>query len=118
MTETAKSADLILPAAFPHETGGSYTNTQHFIQAFDANMKSKIGMNNIEMLDQFAGLFGLKPFNDHQAVFAEIIELLKNATSRPIECHITENDNPKRLFNFGCDSLVKRFVMEFLQKMN
>lgn len=118
MTETAKSADLILPAAFPHETGGSYTNTQHFIQAFDASMKSKIGMNNIEMLDQFAGLFGLKPFNDHQAVFAEIIELLKDATSRPIECHITENDNPKRLFNFGCDALIKRFVLEFLQKMN
>ena len=35
MTETAKTANLILPASFPFESGGSYTNTQKILQKFD-----------------------------------------------------------------------------------
>ena len=35
MTDTAKHADLILPASLPFEMGGSFTNTQKVIQEFE-----------------------------------------------------------------------------------
>ncbi len=50
MTDTAQQADLILPASFPTETGGSFTNTQKVIQEFDAVLEPKIEKSTVDQL--------------------------------------------------------------------
>ncbi|MFO7828802.1 MAG: molybdopterin-dependent oxidoreductase, partial [Bacteroidales bacterium] len=42
MTETAKQADLILPATFPVESSGSFTNSQKHIQVFEKQFEGKV----------------------------------------------------------------------------
>ncbi len=112
MTETAKKAHLILPASFPSESGGSYTNTQKVSQSFSAGLKPKTIKTNIEqilgILSKF-GKFGLHSLDD----------VYKEATSKLpvyIEKYIfkyTAEDNKNYMFNYGCDILHKRFEEEF-----
>jgi formate dehydrogenase major subunit len=114
MTSTAALANLVLPASFPAETGGSYTNAQKVIQEFDAVMKPKIEMTN---LGQFSGMlnqFGFSTPPSSKDVFMEFISLLpENRDHSKLSFHATGVDDFNRIFDFGCDFLVKRFDEEF-----
>ncbi len=50
MTETAKQADLILPASFPVESGGSFTNTQKVIQEFGAEFSPAVEKTSLAQI--------------------------------------------------------------------
>ncbi len=50
MTETAKKANLVLPATFPIETSGSFTNAQKHIQVFEKQFKGKVEIENFMQL--------------------------------------------------------------------
>ena len=50
MTPTAILADLVLPATFPDETGGTFTNTGKSIQAFGAVKNPAIEHNSLQQL--------------------------------------------------------------------
>ena len=114
MTPTATKADLILPASFPTETGGSFTNSQKVIQEFEASMKPKLEKNSTEQLSAILKLFGFDGLDFPKYVLMEIVSLLPQKKDHsPLRLKSTEKDDFNRIFNFGCDSVVKRFEEDF-----
>lgn len=107
LTETAKQANLILPASFPIETGGSFTNTQKIIQKFEHVFELKMERSAIEQLLDIIAKFGYKGLSDVTDVMMEAISLLPDNDVERFEFTSTQNDNQNRIFNFGCDNLVK-----------
>lgn len=108
MTETAMVADLILPASFPAETGGSFTNAQKVIQEFDALMKPVVGKSNISQLSCILGEFGLNGYHSANEVFLEFISLFPERRDHSLlQMKPTAGDNNNRIFEYGCDHIVK-----------
>lgn len=119
MTETAKRANLILPASMPVETGGSYTNTQKYIQQFEAAFTPIVEKTNpVQLIDLLAqmGHNGLTDLND---VNAELIKFLPQP--KPEEkyqlVYTTEEGNGSP-FAFMADSLVHKYAKEFKEAFN
>jgi len=121
MTDTAKLADLILPASFPAEIGGTFSNTQRVILDFDPVLPSGPDVDSISQHINLLKMFGLNGLETREDVFSEIIHLLpQSEEDTPLEKFrliYTTDDNPDRSFNFGCDNLVKRFEEEFEERM-
>jgi len=120
MTETAQQADLILPATFPVETSGSFTNTQKHIQQFEKQFKGKIDQENyvqlLNIIHNFTNSEEIKTIDD---IRKEIFELLpQKATSERYSFNYTQKDNMNKQFNFGCDYLVKKFDEDSEQAFN
>ena len=116
MTETAKLADIILPASLPVETGGSFTNTQRVIQPFDAVFASKIERTTLVQLADLLRAKGVVQSADVPDVQQKALSMLRNENESPGHPFIyTGSDNPNRMFDHGCDSIVSRFEMEFRQ---
>jgi formate dehydrogenase major subunit len=114
MTSTAAAADLVMPASFPAETGGSYTNSQKMIQEFDAVMKPKTEITNLGQLSGILKKFGSNSPHSPKVVFLEFIALLpRDKETSKLSFHATGEDNFKRIFDYGCDAVVKRFEEEF-----
>jgi predicted molibdopterin-dependent oxidoreductase YjgC len=115
MTVTASNADLVLPASFPAETGGSYTNTLKMIQQFEAVLPGKVEMSSVEQLLGLQNAFGLDGHTSSENILKEIISLLPNPEDQQNTMNLqsTGEDDNHRLFNFGCDSVVKYFEEEF-----
>jgi len=114
MTETANQADLVLPASFPFETGGTFTNTQKVIQGFDSGFEPKAGLNTLQQLAGLMKNLDLKQKADHESVMAEIIKLLPSGNKEEKFVFLnTEEINNGHMFMHGCDNIVKRFDEEF-----
>ncbi|MEI8202065.1 MAG: FAD-dependent oxidoreductase [Bacteroidota bacterium] len=110
MSETAQKAHLIMPASFPVETGGSFTNSQNVIQKFDSVMHSHIEKRNHEQILELLGKFGDKNENtDVIDVMMEIISLLPIEDEENYKFLYTDKDDYSRIFDYGCDSLNKKF---------
>ncbi|MEA3496299.1 MAG: molybdopterin-dependent oxidoreductase, partial [Bacteroidota bacterium] len=82
MTETAKNADLILPASFPIETGGSFTNTQKVIQNFEKVTEAKISKTSYEQLLSLLEKFGSNSLKNLDDVSIEAISMLPIKTEK------------------------------------
>ena len=118
LTATAEMAHLILPASFPAETGGSFTNTQKVIQEFDAVMEPKTGLTNIGQLLALLGRFGFNGLSNPKEVFLEFIGLLpQQQPEEKLRLDYTPLDNVNRNFEYGCDAVVKRFEETFSQNL-
>jgi len=114
MTDTAQQADLILPASFPAETGGTFTNSQKVVQEFDALMEPVREMTNIGQFSSILGEFGMNGYVSAKEVFMEFITLFpEKADHTPLKMKVTTKDDNNRIFDYGCDALVKRFDEEF-----
>ena len=117
MTPTALLADLILPASFPVETGGTFTNSQKVIQGFNMVIPGKTEMNNLEQLAELMSEFGLDGPSEKDSVFAEIISALPGGNDHSLlKLQVTNGDDRFRIFNHGCDSVVRMFDEEFNSK--
>jgi formate dehydrogenase major subunit len=114
LTETAKEADLILPASFPFETGGTYSNTQKVLQKFEKSTSAKTGDDNCKQLIKILEKFGQKELTDVVDVMMESINLLPTIeeSSKHLFC-LTSDENQNRMFEYGCDHLVKYFEESF-----
>ncbi|HEY5122618.1 MAG TPA: molybdopterin-dependent oxidoreductase [Ignavibacteria bacterium] len=117
LTETAEMADLILPSSFPFETGGTYSNTQKYVVAFEQQYDTKLEKKTYEQLIDLMSKFGVKNRVDlTNNISIEISSLLydKNDTTH-IKRHIvnTNGENKNKIFDFGCDIIVKRFEEMF-----
>lgn len=117
LTETAQMADLVLPASFPIETGGSYTNTQKVIQKFEKHFYKKIKKTSykqiIELLKKLGSKEGSKSIED---VMTEAMSLLPiNNNGKKFKFNYTLEDNNNRIFHHGCDYINKRFDEDFEQ---
>ena len=114
MTETAKQADLILPATMPIESSGTFTNTQRYIQQFDKQLKSKVEKENYRQL-----LDLLNPIEENgpdsvEEVRKEAISLLPTHQAIDYTFEYTQEEKEAfRLFEHGCDSVVKYFDDRF-----
>ncbi len=116
MSETASLADLVLPASFPVETGGSFTNTQKFIQQFDAVMDGRLEDSSFKQLLDLHQSFGLHAGYETPAdVMLEVASVMDGTSGDNDHCSFqyTDHDNQRRLYHYGCDLLVKRFDIHF-----
>ena len=118
MTETAKQANLILPASFPTETGGSFTNTQKVIQEFDDVLESRIEKSSVDQISTLLSKFKLKGSDSVQDVMMEAISLLPAETQKEqLQFNYTADKNCHQLFDYGCDIIVKRFEEHFKKSL-
>ena len=116
MTETAELANLVLPAAFPVETSGSFTNTQKNIQIFEKQFKGKVEFENFQQLIQILNQLKETKLDSVEKVREEIFEILSGIEKKEIyELIYTEKDNLNKLFKHGCDYIVKFFDDHFKQ---
>lgn len=115
MTETAKMADVVLPASFHFETGGSFTNTQKVIQQFEKAMKPRCGSDNIEQLAGMLNAFGVKQSANLAEISDEISEIISKVPEYKLSFGITEKDSGKGFFNNTCDIMIKKLndLIEF-----
>ncbi|PIX35966.1 MAG: hypothetical protein COZ59_03620 [Bacteroidetes bacterium CG_4_8_14_3_um_filter_31_14] len=114
MTETAKLASLILPASFPFETGGSFTNTQKVIQQFDGTNSDIISDCNLTQLVSLAKKLNIKGIQTGDEVNTEMLkEITKTNNNEMLAFENTITDNNNKLFDFGCDNFVLRFEKYF-----
>ncbi len=117
MTDTAKEADLVLPASFPFETGGSYTNTQKVIQRFEKEVEPKIEMTSPAQLLGILKEFGHNNLHSVEDIMMEVISILPSESIKlKHRFFTTEEDELSRRFDHGADHLVKRFQEMFEEK--
>jgi formate dehydrogenase major subunit len=119
MTETAMEADLILPASFELTTGGSYTNSQKVIQQSDSHesFDTRLVKNNVQQLSDLLVKFGSPAYADISEVMGEFITLLPLKLNCKHTFQYTKSDSHGKLFNYGCDAVVKYFEEDFSLKM-
>jgi formate dehydrogenase major subunit len=109
-TETAKEADLILPATMPLETSGTFTNTIRYIQQFDKQLNSNIEKENYQQLLELMKNFDVNGLSTPEEIRKEAISLLPENLQFEYTFEYTEeNNNNFRLFKHGCDAVVKYF---------
>ncbi len=117
ITETALEADLVLPASFPFETGGSFTNAQKCIQQFPAKHQSPLEKTTFEQLQYLQKKLGVKTRIEKQDdAYKEITQILNKMSGNGSNNRTfvyTKKDNYNRMFDHGCDYLVKKFDQEF-----
>lgn len=108
LTETAAMADLILPATFAMETGGTMTNTQRVIQKIGPKATPRVEIPSWKQIDRMLNGLGFAPFDTADDVTMEMVSLLpKFCTSSKLSLRITGTDNINPLFLHGCDCLEK-----------
>lgn len=118
MTPTAQLADLILPASFPFETGGSFTNTQRNAQPFQAIINCKPELSTPGQLAALCNQFGLSTHEQPEEIFIEMVQVLPGKKCQQLSLLTTEADNTARRFDFGCDALVRMADEIFKSTLN
>ncbi len=118
LTDTAQSADLVLPASYPFESGGSYSNTQKFILPFDREKDTKLEMKTFAQMISLMSKFGIKNKLDlTHNITLEIAALLRDnafaSNGAPKQLEFTNGEIKARMFNYGCDYIMKRFEESF-----
>lgn len=117
MSDTAREADLIMPASLPFETGGSFTNSQQYIQSFDAVKACPTGMDNGNQLIAMLQALGVHANGQSPAeTLLESATLMEPAGNKQKSRYVFEqgeSDKPWRHFDHGCDVLTRRFDKEW-----
>jgi formate dehydrogenase major subunit len=107
MTDTAKMADLVLPATLPIEMDGSFTNTQRYLQIFGKQTDPKPAMTTIDMLCRLLHAFGIDQHPDAGEILDEALSLLPEV--KPVATFTWhEQDDQMPMFSHGCDAIVKK----------
>lgn len=108
LTETALMADVVLPATYPFETGGSFTNTVKQLQMFSKNTNSPVTMNNLEQLAAISKKFNLETDPCPISILGEYTQLFELGCcgAKRHEFIRTTEDNDRLLFASGCDGLM------------
>ncbi len=96
LSETAKKANIILPASLWFETDGSFTNFFGHKQQFKQCVKMKIEISSLEQLKRIDSIIKSEPIT------------------------VAKMDNfigTEKHFNYGCSALVKMFDTDFDSKL-
>lgn len=113
LTETAKMADVVLPAALSFETGGSFTNTQKMIQMFDATLKSKVEKSNVAQIADLAKALGdIEILRNENEINERMLRELKSQANS-FRIVYTKECGSLPEFNHAADFVVKCFDDEF-----
>ena len=102
MTPTAELAELVIPATYLFESGGTYTNTQKIIQQVNTQPNAELEMTGFELLANVAVRLGLPEMNTPTEALLESVMLFPAACShkRPRFVY-TNEDNNNRIFSNG-----------------
>ena len=105
MTPTAELAELIIPATYLFESGGTFTNTQKIIQQVNTQSNSDIEMTSFELLANVAVRLYLSEMKTPTEALLESVMLFPAACShkRPRFVY-TNEDNNNRVFRNGAIS--------------
>ncbi|MBI9034356.1 MAG: FAD-dependent oxidoreductase [Bacteroidales bacterium] len=117
MTETAKKADLILPASFAFEMGGSFTNTQKRISLIDDQMHSKVQKTSIQQLIDLLYKVGINSITSPEDALNEAFGFMNELDNNQLNLEFTSTDNSNRMFEYGCDIVNKRIEEEMSEKL-
>jgi predicted molibdopterin-dependent oxidoreductase YjgC len=100
----------VLPASFPTETGGTFTNAQKVIQEFEKVMKTRTGLTSLQQIAGILREFGISTPENPRDIFLEVITLLPAKKEHgKLLMRPTKDDNNKRHYNHGCDAVTARF---------
>ena len=104
LTETAKLANLVLPASWPWENGGTFTNSQKVLQNTDTIVSSGVSMPSWKQLDALLAALGLGSFQSVDDVMFEVAGLLpRYCTSSKLRLRLTNDEIFTPIFRSGCD---------------
>ncbi len=119
LTETAKLADIVIPASFWFETGGSFTNANHTIQQFEAGLKPKVAYTTADVLTYLLKKLGVDGPTDIYDVQTEILSLLPSAsTQEKLEFTQTQHEGNYIQYQAGVSYLMYSFERYFENKLN
>ncbi len=119
MTETAQKANLVLPASLPYETGGSFTNAQRTIQAFEKQKSAPFEYCNVGQLLTILKHFNINHLHSVEDVSNEIHQSFSSMSEMPkATFRFTSADNDHKFFCHGCDSVNMQFNHYFDKKLN
>ncbi len=118
MSDTARKAELVLPASMPWEFGGSYTNSQRKIQQIEQQLEGAIEQDSFMQLAKLLEKTGFSsPKNSGEALEEAITLFPRRGDYKDLHFNYMKADNPKRLFDYGCDLLHKTIDEEFSEKL-
>lgn len=121
MTETAKMADLILPASFPMETGGSFSNTQKRLVTFEAVAEPKTVLFKDQLISLLEKLGVKVEYASNDDILQEAVSInqdgLKDKEDAKFVFESTEDKCDRTGFAHGCDIIVKMAEDEFSDKL-
>jgi formate dehydrogenase major subunit len=119
LTETAKEADVVIPASLWFESGGSFTNTNHTILQFGAELKPKVESTTLEVLASLLNKLDVKTDNDVYDIQTEILSLLpqENTSLTDLRFIQTHNEGESLQFKAGCSYLMNSFDIDFEEKL-
>lgn len=118
MSDTARMADLVLPASMAWEFGGSYTNSQRKIQHIEKQIEVDIAANSFKQLATLLEKVGINsPKNPGEALEEAIKLFPKRGDYKDLHFNFKKEDNANRRFSYGCDLLHKTIDEEFEEKL-
>jgi len=118
MSDTARMADLVLPASMPWEFGGTYTNSQRKIQQIEKQLDVEIRDSSFAQLVKLLEKTGINGVLTPAQALEEAISLLPlRGDFKDLRFVFKEKDNENRQFDFGCDLLNKTIDEEFYEKL-
>ncbi|MBM3420981.1 MAG: 4Fe-4S dicluster domain-containing protein, partial [Bacteroidetes bacterium] len=117
LTDTALLADLVLPAAYPWETGGSFTNTQKFLQRFAREADSPLAVNQLEQIAEIALRVGYRMSGTPDEILSEMFGFL-TPNSEKFTIRPTTGPGKSPICDFGADMLSRQFALYFNGEMS
>lgn len=108
MTATAQLADLVLPASFPDEIGGTFTNSWKMIQEFGAAGNQSIEHDSLRQYRNILKRFHMTVPDDPRDLLVEIATLLPEKQGQEaLPFLLLNGDADPSSFRFGCDSFTR-----------
>jgi formate dehydrogenase major subunit len=105
-----------MPATLPLESSGTYTNTQRYIQQFEKQLEGNVEKENYRQILDMLHAFDSNGLESVEEVRKEALSLLPQNKRVEYRFEYTpEEAGDYRLFNHGCDSVVKYFDERFEQ---
>lgn len=118
MSDTARMADLVLPASLPWEFGGTFTNSQRKIQKIDKQLESPIAHTSFDQLVQLLKQLNVNGIATPDQALEEALFLLpRRGEYKELQFVFKESDNGNIQFRYGCDLLQKTIDEEFAEKL-
>ncbi len=113
MTSTAKMADIILPASFPVETGGSYTNTQGVEQQFSGVENLQKFVPSYVQLFELLNKWGINTMYSLGDVREKMTNEKQPVSVQQTELQVNHSEGNSRYFDHGCDNITQEFDQYF-----
>lgn len=117
MTDTAKEANLIVPASFHFESGGSFSNSNRIIQQFRNSKVKKTKYNTMEVIHKIISDKGEKEEFDSSDLFVEMCEMLPSQNYEKLNLVYTKEEKSNKYFYHSCDYITKIIKENFEKRV-